>query len=339
MAITFLLAGLFVLTIAGLFLFSEAEARRDAVEVPAELAGFSTGQSATPGARFFYAVARYQGLDGQTRYLESTVGSSVPLGAVGDRLSVLVHRGDPAKAALKSSLPFVLGGVLAAMGAACCVVFFSVFRITPFSILGAVAVVGLGAWKLQGALRDSPVSETWSAYKRKLRAVRVFTEATRGEIRWVDPAALQAAERSAQKSRRVAIPVLVLAGAALIALGAHLHRSTAAFLERAVQGTGTVVELVANHSGDGVTWAPVVEFEHGGRRLRFKDSVSSNPPSWRAGDAVAVLYDPARPADARIDRGRWNQAIPVLIGAFGALLCSLGVWMGFRRGRSCTTAG
>jgi len=46
---------------------------------------------------------------------------------------------------------------------------------------------------------------------------------------------------------------------------------------------------------------------------------------------VGVLYDPANPKDARIDRGRWNKAIPLLIGGFGALLCMLGLWMLLKR--------
>jgi hypothetical protein len=126
------------------------------------------------------------------------------------------------------------------------------------------------------------------------------------------------------------MPVLVLAGVGLVFLGAHLHRKTGLFLERAVGGSGVVVHLAANDSSDGVTWAPVVEFEHEGQRYRFKDSISSNPPSYRSGETVRVLYDPSKPADARIDGGIWNQGIPVLVGAFGALLCSLGVWMLFR---------
>jgi len=336
--VLFLLAGVAFLSIAALFVFSEARVRRGAIEAPAELAGFSTGSGEKTG--FFYAVARFTGVDGQTRWLESSVGSSLPIGQAGDRVTVLLQRSDPEVAALKSPLPYVLGGVLGLLGAASCAVFFSVFRLTPVSIAGAAAVVGFCAWKLQGAKRDKPLTpQLWSEYRRKLREVRVFTEATKARIRWADRAALQAAERSAKKSRRVAIPVLLLGGAGLVVLGAHLHARTTAFLQRAVPGSGIVVELVANHSSDGVTWAPVVEFEHQGRKYRFKDSVSSSPASWRTGEAAKILFDPDDPADARIDRGRWNGAVPLLIAAFGALLCSLGMWMVFSRERPCTTAG
>lgn len=333
MEIVFLLAGLCFLAIGAALVVAEARTRRGAVEVAAELVGFSAGRRGASGARFFHAVARYVAPDGEVRYLESSVGSSAPLGRVGDALGVLVQPGDPEKAAIKSSVPYVLGGVLAAMGLGASILFFRTFRITTFSVASALAFVGLGAWKARGALREKPLSlEAWRRTKEKLLGVRVYTESTKGEIDWMEPAALQAATRGQQKASRFAMPFLLLAGGGLVFLGIHLHGRTEAFLERAVGGAGVVVELVANDSSDGTTWAPLVEFEHGGRKYRFKDSLSSSPPSHRRGDAVAVLYDPSRPADARIDRGFWNKGIPVLIGAFGGLLCALGVWMFSRRG-------
>jgi hypothetical protein len=103
------------------------------------------------------------------------------------------------------------------------------------------------------------------------------------------------------------------------------------FLDTAERGQGVVVEMASNHSSDSTTYSPVVEFEAFGRKYRFKDSIGSNPPSHRTGESVAVLYDPANPKDARIDRGRWNKAIPLLVGGFGALLCMLGGWMFLKR--------
>ena len=64
---------------------------------------------------------------------------------------------------------------------------------------------------------------------------------------------------------------------------------------------------------------------------RKADVPSSNPPSYRTGDAVGVLYDPDHPRDARIDRGRWNKAVPILIGGSGVFLCLLGLWILKRR--------
>lgn len=334
MEIVALFAGLCLLALGALVVLSEVRMRHAAVQVPARLIGFSSGSSASGGASF-RAVAQYRGLDGQMRYVESSVGSSSPLGTVGDELSVFVQAGDPDEADIRSALTYILGAVLALMGLGSCIVFFAMFRITPFSIAGAVAVSGWGAWKLHGSLRGKPISrQAFREYKRKALRARTFTEATKGEIKWADPEALDRALRTQQRTNRFASPVLLLAGVGLVALGLYLHKTTESFLQTAVRGSGIVVELRANHSSDGTTWAPVVEFEHEGRNYRFKDSVSANPPSWRTGDAVGVLYDPRHPTDARIDRGWWNRGIPMLVSIVGALFCSLGLWIALRRTRA-----
>jgi len=221
------------------------------------------------------------------------------------------------------------------MGLASCIVFFAVFRLSTISIAGAVAVVGMAAYKLGSSVREKPMSlQAWRDYKKAVLRPRVFTDETKDEIRWADPAALQTAILKQEKANRFAIPLLVLAGAGLLVLGLHLHRKTELFLATAARAPGRVVEMATNHSSDGNTYAPVVEFEHEGTKYRFKDSISSNPPSYRRGQAVDVLYDPVHPRDARIDRGRWNKAVPILIGGFGALLCLLGLWSISRRATS-----
>jgi hypothetical protein len=303
--------------------------------VSGEVIGFSTGKAGGSGAPSYYAVAEYVGMDGRKRYIEGSVGSSAPLNAVGDAVTVLVQPDDPEKAVLKSSLTYVLGAAIGLMGLTSCIVFFVVFQATTFSIVGAASMVTWGAYKFRRSMRATPMSlQAWRQYKDEALRTRVFTDATKMEIPWADSAALQTAIASQQKTNRFAPPILLLAGVGLLFLGAHLHRTTAMFLERAVGAPGVVVEMATNESSDGNTYAPVVAFEHQGRKYRFKHSISSNPPSYRRGQAVAVLYDPDDPREARIDRGRWNTAMPILIGGAGALLCLLGFWIFKRRAAS-----
>jgi hypothetical protein len=63
-----------------------------------------------------------------------------------------------------------------------------------------------------------------------------------------------------------------------------------------------------------------------GNRVRFRDKWGSNPPSFRVGDPVTVLYLAAEPRSATIDRGWVNWLPSGLTFLFGALLC----WAGFR---------
>lgn len=327
MEIAFLLVGLFLAALGAAIVVSEARARSGAWTVPGEVVGFSTRKSRASGSASYYPIAQYVGVDGVQRYVEGSVGSSSPLGAVGDAVTVLVHPDDPEKAVIKSLLSYVMGAVLAVIGVVCCIVFFAVFRASTLSIAGAVGIVTWAAFKLRRSMRDKPLSiEAWRKYKDEAFGPRVFTEANKAEIQWADPAALQNAVVAQRKANRLAVPILLFGGVALLFLGAHLYRNTVTFLERAIWVPGVVVQLVTNHSSNGNTYAPVVEFQHEGEKYRFKDSISSNPPSYRAGQEVGVLCDPANPRDARIDRGRWNKGLPMLIGAGGALLLVLGIW-------------
>jgi hypothetical protein len=336
--ILFLLVGLVFVAFGVAVVLSEARARHGATAVPAEVIGFSSGKSGVSGSAAYYPVAEYVGIDGLRRYLEGSVGSSLPLNAVGDAVTVLVQPEDSDKATIKSSGTYILGAVLAVMGLISCVVFFATFRSTSLSIAGALGVVTWAAFKLRGSLRDKPMSlQAWRQYKDEAFRPRVFTEQTQGEIPWADPAALQAALAKQRKANQFFVPFCLLAGVGLLVLGAHLHQKTELFLARAVRAPGIVVEMAMSQSTDSNAYAPVVEFEHAGKKHRFKDSIGSDPPSYRIGQGVAVLYDPADPRDARIDRGRWNKAVPILIGGCGALSVLLGLWILRRRGSSATS--
>jgi hypothetical protein len=339
MEILFLLTGVAFVAVGIAVVLSEVRDRRGTSPIAGEVIGFSLGARGGSGGSSYYPVAEYVGSDGQRRFVEGSVGSSAPLHAVGDAITILVRPDQPEKAVFKSPLTYVLGAALAAMGSGSCVAFFAVFRPTTFSIASAACVVLFAAHKLRQALREKPMAfQEWRKMKERALRPRVFTEATKALIVWADPVALQNAVASQRRMNRFAVPVLLLAGGGLLWLGVHLHTTTATFLQTAVPSPGIVVALATNASSDGDTYAPVVEFEAGGRTYRFKDSVSSNPPSYRRGDPVRVLHDPADPANARIDRGLWNKAIPILVAVFGALLCLVGVWM-LKRRASTATAG
>src|SRR5438874_3554216 len=121
MEILFLLVGLLFVAFGLLALAAEVRTRRGACEVQGEVVGFSTTEGGASGGRYFHAVAQYVSLDGATRYIEGSVGSSSPLGSVGDAVTVLIQPDDGETAAIKSSLAYILGVVVVLMGLASCV--------------------------------------------------------------------------------------------------------------------------------------------------------------------------------------------------------------------------
>src|SRR5205085_5322114 len=83
---------------------------------------------------------------------------------------------------------------------------------------------------------------------------------------------------------------------------------------------GQVISLKSEYrSSDRVgsySYYPIVRYTTDNHvSVEFKDSIGGNPPSYRVGDRVTVLYLADNPRkQAIIDRGMfWNWAIPVLL--------------------------
>jgi hypothetical protein len=78
--------------------------------------------------------------------------------------------------------------------------------------------------------------------------------------------------------------------------------TTRQFLAVAVAADGVVVDLSQSVDEDGSTYFPVVRFvAPDGQVVRFESGIGSNPPDYRVGDPVRVLYDPSNPRTARLD--------------------------------------
>ena len=86
-----------------------------------------------------------------------------------------------------------------------------------------------------------------------------------------------------------------------------------------LRAPGEVVRLQRDYSSDDsgrTVYFAIVRFRtESNVRVEFKDSVGSNPPSYRRGDKVTVLYLADNPQrDAMIDHGVWgNWVIPALL--------------------------
>ena len=94
--------------------------------------------------------------------------------------------------------------------------------------------------------------------------------------------------------------------------------STRDFLSRAVPADGAVLRLAER---DGA-YVPVFQFRtQAGQTVEVIHSVSSNPPMWRAGQAVRILYDRQDPLNASPDDWWSIWLFPIVFG--GAALLPL----------------
>ena len=89
--------------------------------------------------------------------------------------------------------------------------------------------------------------------------------------------------------------------------------------------TGHVIRLEESSSSEGgcCVYSPVIEFEANGQTYSFEGDNASDPPAYEVGEEVSILYHPADPEKAQINKWseRWLMPI-ILIPAmiFAALL-------------------
>jgi hypothetical protein len=327
--ILLLWAGLALLSVGASIVVLERRAIRSGVAASGRIAGWSERRG--DSAPMYHAVIEFVDLRGRKRLTESSLGSGVPIGRVGDAVRVALYPADPDRAAVESRLTCVVGGFVALMGAVSCGVFFATFRADLLSVAASVVVTGIAGFKLHALRARMPQKlPSWKTIRDQAISSRTIDPGAGGEIPWANAETVAAALRRQERVSRVAAPLLVTAGAGLVLLAGHLQKTTSEFLARAVPATGHVVDLLANTSSDGTTYAAMVEFEASGGHHRFKDSLAANPPVYRAGDEVPIRYLPEEPGVARIDRGIWSRLLPAGVGLFGALLALAGLRLGAR---------
>ena len=111
-----------------------------------------------------------------------------------------------------------------------------------------------------------------------------------------------------------------LIGILLLALSFFFEQKTTAFIAKAVKADGVVSDMVRSYSNRSYSYAPVVRFvARDGKKIEFKSSVSSNPPSYRIGQKVTVFYDPENPQTAKINSFMSLWALPAVTGGVGTL--------------------
>jgi len=79
--------------------------------------------------------------------------------------------------------------------------------------------------------------------------------------------------------------------------------------------SGIVVRLEKQSDAEGgcCTYVPIVEFEVSGTSYSFKGDTASDPPQYAVNEKVPVLYDPADPNTARINKFSERWLFPIII--------------------------
>jgi hypothetical protein len=142
----------------------------------------------------------------------------------------------------------------------------------------------------------------------------------------------------AQILRYMYIPQAIV-GAFLLIVAYYIGHAHFDLIRQGVRAPGRVVghqqknfTTFASRTTTTVAFMPIVEFQAGEGTVRFEDWKGS-ASTGSLPDRVTVLYDPARPSDAMIDRPLWNWLPWAPIGAVGLFLMLIAIkgWLGSRR--------
>jgi len=118
--------------------------------------------------------------------------------------------------------------------------------------------------------------------------------------------------------------IFCIAGVVVLALALFLIRRQVQ-VEQGIITEGTIARLHSNMDNKNNGIYPDVTFTDArGATVRFSDRVGSNPSPYRVGDHVPVLYQPAKPETAVIDRGwrNWEPIVGLLL--MGTVMTGLG---------------
>lgn len=113
--------------------------------------------------------------------------------------------------------------------------------------------------------------------------------------------------------------------------------STKTWIARAIEVKGSVIEMVRSRDRENTTYlfAPVVRFQTvEGDTVEFESGMRSNPPAYRKGQTVSVLYDPDEPRSAAI-RGFFSLwLMSIILGFIGTIFTTVGTAMVVMSGRA-----
>jgi hypothetical protein len=113
--------------------------------------------------------------------------------------------------------------------------------------------------------------------------------------------------------------------------------STAYKLENSGSSTtGTVIEMEESSTNEGgcCVYSPVIEFQANGQTYTFDGGNASDPPIYRVGETVPVIYDPNDPNTAQINKWSERWLFPIIIipaMIFAALLTTFFLVRAWRR--------
>jgi hypothetical protein len=131
-------------------------------------------------------------------------------------------------------------------------------------------------------------------------------------------------------------PIFLVVGVGLLVGCFGAFTRTKRFLATAQEARAEVAGIEERHGGNSQSrsYHPVLRYRtQEGATKEIVSSVGSNPPRYKKGDSVVILYDPAKPDDMRIHSFANVWLVPLILGGVGVIFIGVGAVLTFVMGR------
>lgn len=319
------LAALFFLAIGGLFLWNEVWARLTSVRVTGNVVGVRQKGAC------YYAVYSYMLPSGETFESTADSGSSFIKGKETNRTTpLLVSKKDPLRVRPANSYSGgILGILLLTPGVMLARFFLASSQTTPLTWLVLGGIIFYGAMRFRKFIIPKNERLSPAAWKESRKAARQ-KEMESLPLRQIEDILaspeMKAEKEKQKKDSRFAAPFVLLFAVGLMYGGYTEYGKISSLEKNGLRAQGKIIEMKAKNGQDGsYAYYPVVTFtDQKGAAVTFRGHEGSNPPMYKTGEKVAVLYEARQPQKtAYIDHGFWNRVIPMVIFGGGALLLLL----------------
>ena len=130
-------------------------------------------------------------------------------------------------------------------------------------------------------------------------------------------------------------PIFLVVGLGLLAGSFGAYSRTKRFLAKAREARAEVVGMDERHGGSSQSrsYHPILRYRtQEGVTKEIVSSVGSNPPRYKKGDSVAVLYDPSNPDDMRIHSFGSVWIVAMILAFVGVIFVVVGSVLTFVMG-------
>ena len=115
-------------------------------------------------------------------------------------------------------------------------------------------------------------------------------------------------------------------GLLLIVLALFFLIRTRMFISNSRETMGTVTQMVYDSDSEGGGYTPIFRYRTlEGQEVEVSGNLRTNPPQFKVGQTIEVLYDPENPSKARIKKWFNLYFVPMLLGLLGLLFGGIGV--------------